>query len=62
MAEASCIIERENVCPGPELEPGPLALRASALTKNFNITSLNVRNIKHPFINGHSRVCECMPA
>ena len=32
---ASCEIEREKFCPGPGIEPGPLALCASALPIRF---------------------------
>ena len=32
---ASCVIEREKFYPGPGIEPGPLALRASALPLSY---------------------------
>ena len=32
---ASCGIEREEFYPGPGIEPGPLALRASALPPRY---------------------------
>ena len=36
---ASCTIETEKLFPGPGLEPGPLALRAGALTSKLSRTS-----------------------
>ena len=33
---ANCRIEREKLYPGPGLEPGPIALRTSALTTELS--------------------------